>query len=101
MVKEFWSPNITIDLKCGIHTGRLLFGLLDTDTRSEVTALGSTVNLAHRLVAFSQDDQIIISLEVKDLVKDKYSTNRIPVKNKIQSFPEVDFVFEVKNRLVA
>jgi class 3 adenylate cyclase len=98
--KHFGYNNISLDLKCGMHTGGVLFGLLATETRFQVTVVGSTVNLASRLESIAENDQIIISANVKYLAEDRYSINRIPVKNKLQSFPDINVVYEVKDVLV-
>lgn len=97
---ELWSEhfaynNILIDLKCGMNTGKVLFGLLDTQTRSEVTVIGSTVNLASRIESIAANDQIIITEQTKTLVQERFRFNRINVKDKIQSYPEIEFVYEV------
>lgn len=41
--------NVEINVKCGIHTGDLLFGIIDTEYRNQITVIGSTVNFASRL----------------------------------------------------
>jgi class 3 adenylate cyclase len=73
-----------------------LFGLLDTDTRSQVTILGSPVNLASRLESIAETDQIIISPYVKDLVNGKFNLQKVVLKQPLQSFPEVDVVYEIE-----
>jgi class 3 adenylate cyclase len=90
--------NIGIDVKCGIHTGSVLFGLLDTGSRSQITIMGSTVNLASRLESIAKDYQIIISDEVKDLIHDRYmiSSIELPPDKRIQSYQEIDSVYQVK-----
>jgi adenylate cyclase len=42
--KDLGNTKISLDVKCEINTGAVLFGLLDTDTRSQVTILESPVN---------------------------------------------------------
>ncbi len=100
---EVWSRHFThykvdIDVKCGINTGSVLFGLLDAGSRYQITAMGSTVNLASRLESIAETDQIIISSEVKDLIHDTYKTSSIPLPpdKQIRSFPEVDVVYQIK-----
>jgi class 3 adenylate cyclase len=73
-----------------------LFGLLDTDTRSQVTILGSPVNLASILESIAEKDQIIISPYVKDLVNGKFNLQKVILKQPLQSFPEVDVVYEIE-----
>jgi class 3 adenylate cyclase len=97
---EIWSKDfghkISLDIKCGINTGEVLFGLLDTDTRSQVTILGSPVNLASRLESIAENDQIIISSYVKDLVNGKFNLQKVILNQPLQSFPEVDVVYEIE-----
>jgi len=97
---EIWSKDfghkISLDVKCGINTGVVLFGLLDTDTRSQVTILGSPVNLASRLESVAENDQIIISPYVKDLIQNEFNLQRVVPKEPIQSYPEIGVVYEVK-----
>jgi len=96
---NIWSNDfgykISLDIKCGINTGVVLFGLLDTDTRSQVTILGSPVNLTSRLESIAQKDQIIISPYVKDLVRDKFKSQKVILKEPLQSFPEISIVYEI------
>jgi len=73
-----------------------LFGLLDTDTRSQVTILGSPVNLASRLESIAETDQIIISPYVKDLVNGKFNLQKVVLKQPLHSFPEVDLIYEIE-----
>ena len=73
-----------------------MFGLLDTDTRSQVIILGSPVNLASRLESIAETDQIIISPYVKDLVNGKFNLQKVVLKQPLQSFPEVDLVYEIE-----
>ena len=40
---------IHISLKCGIHLGDVLIGLLETKYRNQITLIGSNVNFANRL----------------------------------------------------
>ena len=66
----------TIDLKFGINTGETLIGKFSTIERDQFTAFGTTVNLASRLEARTEDNQIIIPENTK---------NKIEYKNYIQT----------------
>ena len=59
-------------LKCGIHVGYVLFGLLETKFRNQITLVGTNVNFASRLEGIAEKNQIIVSKEVIDLVKNSY-----------------------------
>jgi class 3 adenylate cyclase len=98
---NFFSINIKTDfnLKCGIHSGNVLFGFWKSKHRSQITAIGNEVNIASRLVNIKnylkddikksiKDDEIILSKQSKN----KYSSlknNKIRLKGKIISFEEL------------
>jgi len=63
---------------------------------TQVTILGSPVNLASRLESIAETDQIIISPYVKDLVDGKFNLQKVVLKQPLQSFPEVDLVYEIE-----
>ena len=91
----FGHDEIHIDLKCGIHTGTVLFGLLSMENRYHVTATGPTVNLASRLEGFAENSQIVISAETRNLINNKFITKEILLEKTIQSFSKVTKIFEV------
>jgi len=96
--REHFNQEINlINLKCGIHTGDVLFGILAMGTRFQVTVYGSTVNLASRLEGLADNQQIIISKDVKEIVEKYYQINYIPISsdNKIKSYPEIKQVYEI------
>ena len=88
------EDDINISLKCGIHSGNVLFRLLDTQTRSQITVIGSSVNLASRLEGVTKASQIIISKDTKELIQGTFKERSINVKH-IQSFPDIKEVYEV------
>lgn len=53
-------------LKVGIHHGKVLAGTVGGEHRLAYTALGDTVNVASRLVAEAEPEQIIVSRAVVD-----------------------------------
>jgi class 3 adenylate cyclase len=65
--------NVEMNIKCGIHTGNLLFGIVETDYRNQITAIGSTVNFASRLEGVAENDDIMISTETKEKVQDIFT----------------------------
>ena len=64
--------KIDISLKCGIHFGDVLIGLLETKYRNQFTLIGSNVNFANRLEGVAEFDNIIASEDIIKLVKDKF-----------------------------
>lgn len=98
---KFLSINIKTDfnLKCGIHSGNVLFGFWKSKYRSQITAIGNEVNIASRLVNIKnylkddikksvKDDEIILSKQSKN----KYGPlkdNKIKLKGKVISFVEL------------
>ena len=96
--REHFNQEINlINLKCGIHTGDVLFGILAMGTRFQVTAYGSTVNLASRLEWLADNQQIIISKEVKEIVEKNFQTHPISINsdNQIKSYPDIEEVYEI------
>jgi class 3 adenylate cyclase len=48
---------------------RLLFGILETEYRNQITVIGDTVNFASRLEGKAEKDQILISLvRVREII---------------------------------
>ena len=80
---------VCINIKCGINCGEVLVGLTDTNTRSQLTVVGSTVNLASRIESEAHEDQIMVSEEVKDKILGKYQINEVRIDNLIKSYPEI------------
>jgi class 3 adenylate cyclase len=78
--KTYWSTkfidkSISLDdvfLKCGIHIGNVLFGLLETKDRNQITLVGTNVNFASRLEGIAEKNQIVVSKEVIDLIGNSY-----------------------------
>ena len=65
-IKKLGHECIYVNLKCRIHCGNLLFGLLDMGSRYQITSIGSSVNLASRLEGVAEEDEIIISEQIND-----------------------------------
>ncbi len=88
-----YKPNI--DIKCGIYIGNVLFGLIETIYRNQITLVGSTVNFASRLEDKADKNQIIISKDVLDLVRDKNHYD--PINHIIKSYGPTD-VYNIKSK---
>jgi class 3 adenylate cyclase len=72
-----------------------LFGLLETNSRNQITLVGSNVNFSNRLEGIAQTNQIIVSKEVIDLVGNKYHFDTIT--RDIFSYGKTE-VFNVKEK---
>ncbi|NWF64527.1 MAG: GAF domain-containing protein [Chloroflexi bacterium] len=62
----------------GIHFGDAVLGLIGTEKRLEYTAISDTVNTAKRLQENSATNQIIISRDAYDRVKDRVLAKPLP-----------------------
>lgn len=60
-----------LEVRIGMHTGYCSVGNFGTEFRMDYTAIGSTVNLAGRLLTSAKPGQIIISEETYSLIKDR------------------------------
>lgn len=96
---SFWlkdhGKEIGLNLKCGIHTGYVFFGLLETERRKQITALGRNVNFASRLEHFAKDDEIIVSDELKKIAGNNFNFEPKSSIEELKSFEDVESVFKL------
>jgi adenylate cyclase len=110
-IKSKWSQiwaddykvNVSIDIKCGIHSGDILFGIL-SGTRDQITGIGREVNFASRLEGIAKKNEIITSIETKKKLEHRFDFNQLlpnhPIKKyvlrkRIKSFERVKIVFKI------
>lgn len=102
-IKVIWSTkfldkSINLDnvySKCGIHIGNVLFGLLETKYRNQITLVGSNVNFASRLEGIAEKNQIVVSKEMIDLIGNSYYFDSST--HDIHSYGKTE-VFEIKGK---
>jgi class 3 adenylate cyclase/HAMP domain-containing protein len=106
--KEWNSQGVAepFHIRMGINTGFCTVGNFGSLDRMDYTIIGSQVNLANRLEAAADTDQILISYETYALIKDAvYCERREPVVAKgisepVQTYVVVDLLTNLdKNRI--
>lgn len=65
------SPNAWLDFGMGIHCGEAVLGWIGSEKRLEFAAIGDSVNTAKRIQENCARDQILISKEAYERVKDR------------------------------
>lgn len=80
VLKEKWLPiwkgsasqHMDIALKCAMETGDVIYGDFGTEKNSQFTEVGTSVNIASRLVNEAQSGEILLSNQTSELLKDMY-----------------------------
>lgn len=99
---KFWLSHhgklIEVDLKCGIHTGYVFFGLLETERRKQITVIGHTVNLSSRLEKIATKNEITVSEELRNIAQHQFEFEPKEIEDQIKSFEDIKGVFKVVGR---
>ena len=96
-----YKPVTNINLKCAMHIGQVLFGYWYSPLRSQITAIGDDVNFCSRLEGFADNDQIIISEELNDALRnitnETFRNKKIKrtEDKKLKTFEHVKNVYEL------
>lgn len=71
-------PEKMLHFGIGVHTGETVVGNVGSDKRKDYSAVGDVVNLCKRLQELAGADQIIISRDVYDRVRDLVQVEALP-----------------------
>jgi class 3 adenylate cyclase len=63
------SPIPQVEVGIGIHTGVVVVGNIGSDRRTDFTAVGDAVNVAHRLEKLARPGEILVSEAVQRVVR--------------------------------
>ena len=70
--KEQGIPDFQVGI--GINTGEAVVGSIGTSARMEYTAIGDAVNISSRVCGIAKPNQILITENVFEKVKDRFRT---------------------------
>ena len=69
--RVFEKYNKKLEFGVGVHYGDAVIGNIGSKTRMDFTAIGDTVNTASRIEASASGNQVLISKDVYDVIKDR------------------------------
>jgi len=76
---EGWREKYDIEIRLGIgvNSGEAIVGNIGSSKRMEYTVIGDVVNVAARLEAIAQPNQVLVSAATRDLVGDAFALQKL------------------------
>lgn len=76
---EGWKEKYDIEIRLGIgvNSGEAIVGNIGSDKRMEYTVIGDVVNVAARLEAIAQPNQVLVAGATQTLVGDEFALTRL------------------------
>ncbi len=68
-IREHEQEGVPAEVGVGIHTGTVVVGNIGSDRRTDFTAIGDPVNVAHRLEKLARPGEILVSEAVQRQVR--------------------------------
>jgi len=89
MLREKWTAQnkFNLHIRVGVTTGYVTVGNIGTKEKIDYTIIGSKVNLASRLQAFGDEEDIIIDKDTRHLIKGSYLSKYLG-EVEIKGFPK-------------
>jgi len=69
------SERIAVEMGVGVHAGVVVVGNIGSDRRTDFTAVGDAVNVAHRLEKLARPGEILVSEAVQRRIRGAVSTH--------------------------
>ncbi len=76
---EGWRDKYDVEIRLGVgvNSGEALVGNIGSDKRMEYTVIGDVVNVAARLEAIAQPNQVLVAASTRDLVGDAFALQKL------------------------
>ena len=76
---EGWKEKYDVEIRLGIgvNSGEAIVGNIGSDKRMEYTVIGDVVNVAARLEAIAQPNQVLVGEATRDLVGEAFALTKL------------------------